>query len=124
MKRLASLYLPQLAIERLRRQERAERREGGSSSPAEAGEGDHTKCGGGVKGSACDNTPPPASAWSPSPSLRDGEELPLVLVIRTGNRQLVAAASAQARALGLAPVWPYPRRAPAGPAARSPTPIP
>jgi UDP-N-acetylmuramoylalanine--D-glutamate ligase len=44
-----------------------------SSLPQSGGEGDHPKGGGGVAGSAAEPiTPPPGSAWSPSPS-GDGE---------------------------------------------------
>jgi protein ImuB len=60
MKRLASLYLPELSIERVKRARRLD------SSQSD-----------------------------------DGEELPLLLSHRTGNRVLVAAASAEARALGI-----------------------
>jgi protein ImuB len=47
-------------------------------------------------------TPPPRFTGSPSPS-GDGEDIPLLLSRRTGNRQLIAAASPEARALGLHP---------------------
>jgi hypothetical protein len=56
-----------------------------TSSPSLLGEGDHAQHGGGVAGevdgvssanprASVPSTPPPACGWSPSPSLRDGED--------------------------------------------------
>jgi protein ImuB len=132
MPRLASLFLPQLAIERIVRRERsAKRRE--KSSPRFRGEGDRPKDGGGASSALePEVAPPPGFAWSPSPG-NPGEEKPglkpghwrpgarwareaavrtsalnaaegaLVTAHRIGNRDLVAAACPRARALGLAP---------------------
>jgi len=76
----------------------------GKSSPGFPGEGDRTKCGGGAL--SPQEAPPPCSAWSPSPA-KAGEDLsPLILAHRIGNRQLIAVASTEARALGLAPGMP------------------
>jgi len=72
-----------------------------NSSPAFAGEGDQAKPGGGANGR---RTPPPRFAWSPSPG-NPGEEIrsPLLLSGRVGNRLEIAAASPEAKALGLHP---------------------
>jgi len=49
-------------------------------------------------------TPPPLVRWvPPSPEMGEGKENPLLLAQRSGNRILVAAASREARALGLEP---------------------
>jgi protein ImuB len=129
MPRLASLFLPQLAIERIVRGERKGKRRR-ISSPAFAGEGDHAKHGGGA--SCSEEAPPPHFVRSPSPGkpgeektglkpghwrpgarwAREGavrtlvqhkDEGALVTVHRIGNRDLIAAACPRARALGLAP---------------------
>ena len=107
MKRLASLYLPELAIERLRRSRPAARPERHAlPAPVQAPFPED-------KGPACScpNTPGwrPGARWAraetgphPGPLPRVGEGA-LVTALRTGNRQVVAAASAEARGLGLAP---------------------
>ncbi|HEV2816286.1 MAG TPA: error-prone DNA polymerase [Allosphingosinicella sp.] len=53
-----------------------------NSSPRFRGEGDHPKGGGGVDGEASSVTPPPCSAWSPSPAKAGEELLPLRLGLR------------------------------------------
>jgi protein ImuB len=72
-----------------------------NSSPGLLGEGDRPKDGGGVIRTQF--TPPPRFARSPSPSKLGEEFPPLLLSRRVGNRLLVAAASPEARALGLHP---------------------
>ncbi|HYJ84305.1 MAG TPA: DNA polymerase Y family protein, partial [Allosphingosinicella sp.] len=98
MPRLASLYLPYLSTDRVKAGEG--RRSEQKSSPAFAGEGDHAKHGGGALADS-ERTPPPRFARSPSPSKLGEEFPPLLLSRRAGNRLLVAAASPEARALGL-----------------------
>src|SRR5205085_12083159 len=72
MARLASLFLPQLAIERIAR---AERRDGRRNFPPHRadGEGDRVKPGGGAEDEASPATPPPRYTGSPSPA-QAGEE--------------------------------------------------
>ncbi|HEX2763137.1 MAG TPA: DNA polymerase Y family protein, partial [Allosphingosinicella sp.] len=105
MPRVASLYLPNLSTERVRRDERPDR-----SSPSSLGEGDHAQHGGGAAeakpepSSSLRSAPPPRRFASRSPSPSElGEDLPLLLSHRVGSRVLIAAASPEAQALGLHP---------------------
>src|SRR5688572_18365895 len=90
MPRLASLYLPALPIDRIRRSERSpegkeERRN--LSSPRFRGEGDHAQHGGGEPfGSALAISPPPRSARSPSPAKVGEERTPRAPGFRPGAR--------------------------------------
>ena len=78
------------------------------SSPAFAGERDHAKHGGGARAErasfeveALRAAPPPRFTRFPSPANAGEGKSPLLLSHRVGNRVLVAAASAEARALGI-----------------------
>jgi protein ImuB len=101
MPRLASLYLPFLPIERIRRSERKEKRP--DSSPANAGKALATS-------SLSLNAPGfrPGARWardgtSRALAPRAASETPLVTAHRTGQRVTLAALSREAQALGLAP---------------------
>jgi protein ImuB len=99
MPRLASLFLPQLAIERI---VRGERRQGplnpSSLPPPETGEG---------KSGLKPGHWRPGARWAREAPARTGSlniaEGALVTAHRAGNRDLLAAACPRARALGLAP---------------------
>lgn len=100
MPRLASLWLPDLPIERIRRSERHAKRPS-FPSPVFAEE-DRMAC-------SCPRAPGfrPGARWArdeaPQPASRPVAKPPLVTARRDGNRILVAAASPAARALGLGP---------------------
>src|SRR5688500_6506689 len=132
MPRLASLYLPALPIDRIRRSERGGKPPPDSSSPSLLGEGDHPKGGGGANGvsqplhhaAALRGPPPRASSGriAPrAPGFRPGarwswdEEVrqavlptgsPMVTAERSGPRVVLAAVAPEAQALGLAPGMP------------------
>ena len=89
MPRLASLFLPDLPIDRIRRRERHEERRD-FSSPGFPGEGDHAKHGGGVL--RPQETPPPAFSRFPSPA-NAGEDL---WAVRLGRRMVKSLANADA----------------------------
>ena len=76
---------------------------GASSLPRSGGEGDHTKCGGGVK---CAGLPLHHPSDGPPPHALHGEDMPLVTAHRERQRVVIAAACPAAQALGLSPGMP------------------
>jgi protein ImuB len=122
MPRLASLWLPDLAIDRIRRTERIAWSPD-KSSPRFRGEGDQAKPGGGAPPPSCGRSPSPANAgeekglkpghWRPgarwareaAPAGRRHQSAAgaTVTAHKVGGRNLLAAVSAEARALGLVP---------------------
>jgi len=74
-----------------------------SSPPRSGGEGDPAKQGGGVIAEASASYPSTTLRVVPLPICDGEDKAPLLLSRRTGNRLLIAAASPEAKALGLHP---------------------